>query len=131
MFRVRLATLAAAGLGLVCGCASMSNDSCSTSNGGIRGFFGRLCGRNRTTTTASVIDGGVLSASPCCNGDTCGLMGDGPLLLDRGPLVLPPGAVVPGPVPTAPLAPQSSLPLAPTPQRLVPQPQSQPQPYNP
>ncbi|MBI1918141.1 MAG: hypothetical protein HYS12_25905 [Planctomycetes bacterium] len=117
MFRMRLTTLAAAaGLGLIGGCAGMNSN---------QSLLGRLCGRQRTTE-ACVIDPGV--CGNCCGG-ACDVVGDGPVLMDRGPIVLPPSTV-----PSVPLAPDSSLPLTPAP-RLVPQPQpptqSQPIPYTP
>ncbi len=112
MFRVRLATLAtAAGLALVCGCAGMNSN---------QSLLGRLCGRHRATEACVIDSGGC--------GD-CGIVGDGPILMDRGPITMPPSTV-----PAVPLVPDSSLPLAPAP-RLVPQPQpptqSQPIPYTP
>ena len=117
MFRVRLATLAAAaGLGLIGGCAGMNSN---------QSLFGRLCGRQRTTE-ACVIDPGVCGEP--CNG-ACDVMGDGPTLMDRGPIMMQPAMP-----PAVPLVPDSSLPLAPTP-RLVPQPQpptqASPIPYTP
>ena len=117
MFRVRLATVAAAtGLALVCGCAGMNSN---------QSLFGRLCGRHRTTEACVIEPGGC---GDSCNG-ACAGTGDGPLLMDRGPMMMQP--VMP---PAVPLVPDSSLPLAPTP-RLVPQPQpptqASPIPYTP
>jgi hypothetical protein len=117
MFRVRLATLAtAAGLALLSGCAGMNSN---------QGLLGRLCGRHRATEPCVIESGGC---SDCGIGG--GMVGDGPILMDRGPITTMP----PSTVPAVPLAPDSSLPLAPAP-RLVPQPQpptqSQPIPYTP
>ena len=125
MFRMRLATLAAAAsLGLIGGCAGMN---CN------QPLLGRLCGRQRTTE-ACVIDPGVCGEP--CNG-ACDVMGDGPTLMDRGPIMMQPAtppAVPLGPDASVPLVPDSALPLTPAP-RLVPQPQpptqSQPIPYTP
>ena len=126
MFRARLATLAAAaGLGLIGGCAGMNSN---------QSLFGRLCGRHRTTE-ACVMDPGVCGDS--CGGGGCEVMGDGPMLMDRGPIMMQPAtppAVPLVPDSSVPLVPDSSLPLAPTP-RLVPQPQppsqAAPIPYTP
>ena len=117
MFRMRLATLAAAAsLGLIGGCAGMNSN---------QSLFGRLCGRQRTTE-ACVIEPGVCGA-PCSG--ACDMGGDGPVLMDRGPIMMQPPTV-----PSVPLVPDSALPLTPAP-RLVPQPQpptqSQPIPYTP
>src|SRR5262245_6645100 len=120
MLRVRLATLAtAAGLALLSGCAGMNSD---------RPLLSRLCGRHRATE-ACVIDSGGCGGCGA-GGMVGGMVGDGPILMDRGPITTMP----PSTVPAVPLAPDSSLPLAPAP-RLVPQPQppmqSQPIPYTP
>ena len=89
MFRVRLASLAAAtGLGLVCGCAGMSSNQT---------LFGRLCGRH-LAAEACVIDAGVC-ADPC--GAGCGVVGDGPILMDRGPIMVQPSTP-----PDVPLVPE-------------------------
>ena len=125
MLRVRLATLAtAAGLALLSGCAGMNSD---------RPLLSRLCGRHRATEPCVIESGGYGGCSDCGigGGMVGGMVGDGPILMDRGPITtMPPSTMVPA----VPLAPDSSLPLAPAP-RLVPQPQpptqSQPIPYTP
>jgi len=104
MVRLRLATLVvAAGLGLVCGCMSLS--PCP------------LLGRFRAHPPADGYEGGMLPGS------------EGPIL--DGPVIngLVPGGPTAAPVPS--VTPQNTIPPLASPPRIVPQPQAQPAPYTP
>lgn len=104
MVRLRLATLAvAAGLGLVCGCMTLSQFP--------------LLGRFRAHSAGDCGDAGVVAN------------GEGPVL--EGPVIN--GAIPGGPTtaPAPFVAPQSSIPPLAPPPRLAPQPQAQPTPYTP
>ena len=104
MFRLRLATLTvAAGLGLVCGCMSLSQFP----------LLERLRGRH----ASDCCDGGVLPESQ-------GSVMDGPVI--NGTVSGGPG-IVPGPS----VAPQNAFPTLAPPPRIAPQPQAQPGPYTP
>lgn len=104
MFRLRLAILAvAAGLGLVCGCVSLSQFP--------------LLERLRARRAADCCDNAIVSENE-------GPAVDGPAF--NGAMTGGPGI---GPVPSI-TPPDTMLPLAPPP-RIVPQPLAQPAPYTP
>jgi hypothetical protein len=104
MYRLGLGALAvAAGLGLLCGCISLSD----------RGLFGR----RSCPTSECCGDGGMMASEGPGLGGGCG-----------AGMVGPPAPEMMGPMP---LTPQMTTPQLAPPPRLVPQPQAQPAPFTP
>jgi hypothetical protein len=110
MFRSRLASmLLTAGLGLACGCASLS--------------FHPLFGRWETSYPVEGVEG------DCCTGAES-YPEEGPVLGEGAPVPEYPSAPAPGGV--SPVVPQPVMPPLSSPPRLTPQPESaQPTPYTP
>jgi hypothetical protein len=103
MKRIRLATWSAlAGLGLIAGCQTCSNDCCNTCNScGNGGLLSRLGLRPRTGGAVMYdgpVGGAPVGGAPYMGGDyPCSTTGAGPIFDGQSPfMTIPGGAMPPG-----------------------------------